>query len=78
MSTRRQSCNFMGRRIDSFGDDVWLFALISERVPGGAQAVIEQDGRLWLDRPKFQHGSQEWRDLFDLVKDHAAGKVEFK
>lgn len=52
--------------------------LIGEKNPDGAQSAIEKDGRFWMDRPKFQHESQEWRDLFVLVKDHAAGKVEFK
>jgi hypothetical protein len=52
--------------------------LISEKNPDGAQSVVEKDGKFWMDRPKFQHESQEFRDLFVLVNDHAAGKVEFK
>ena len=52
--------------------------LIGEKNPDGAQSAIEKDGRFWMDRPKFQHESQAWRDLFVLVNDHAAGKVEFK
>ena len=52
--------------------------LIGEKVPKGAQAVIEKDGVFWMDHPKFEHESQEFHDLFVLVNDHAAGKVEFK
>lgn len=52
--------------------------LISEKNPDGAKSVVEKDGKFWMDRPKFQHESQEWRDLFVLVNDHAAGKLEFK
>ena len=52
--------------------------LITEKIPDGAQSVVEKDGKFWMDRPKFQHESQEFRDLFALVNDHAAGKVEFK
>jgi len=52
--------------------------LISEKIPGGGQALIERNGKFWMDRAKFQHESQEFQDLFALVNDHAAGKVEFK
>ena len=52
--------------------------LISENMPDGAQAVIEKDGKFWMDHAKFQHESQEFHDLFALVNDHAAGRVEFK
>lgn len=49
-----------------------------EKQPAGAQAVVERNGKFWMDRPKFQHESQEFRDLFVLVNDHAAGKLVFK
>lgn len=52
--------------------------LITEETPDGARAVVEKDGKFWMDQAKFQHESQEFRDLFVLVNAHAAGKVEFK
>jgi len=52
--------------------------LVSEKNPDGGQAVLEKDGRFWMDRPKFQHESQEFLDLFKVVNDHAAGKLELK
>lgn len=52
--------------------------LVGEKHPDGAQAVVARDGKFWMDRQKFQHESQEFRDLFVLVNAHAAGKLAFK
>lgn len=52
--------------------------LISEKHPDGARAFLEKDGKFWVDRPKLQHESTEFQNLFVLVNAHAAGTLTFK
>ena len=53
-------------------------ALISEKHLGAAQMLIEKQGKFWMDRSDLEHQSVEFRNLFVLVNDQAAGKLQFK
>jgi len=52
--------------------------LITDKVDDGGQALIEKDGKFWMDRAKLQQHSKEFEDLFAVLNAHAAGKIEFK
>ncbi len=51
-------------------------ALMSEKQPGGAQVLIEKQGKFWS--AGIAHQSPEFKSLFELVNAHAAGKLQFK
>ena len=53
-------------------------ALISEKQAGGAQMLIEKQGKFWMDRSDLAHHSPEFTSLFELVNAQAAGKLQFK